>query len=130
MLNPLTSSLSPSAKSKGDRFASASTDTENNKNIIANHLPTLSCFFCDTSYIINIIDDSKIIVINQDRSFYDPSLSPTLFTNFQFRIEIFFDMMELVNLNAETVSVPKLNDNVVQIKVEQGAKEVLVQFLK
>ena len=39
-------------------------------------------------------------------------------------------MMELVNLNAETVSVPKLNENVVQIKVEQGAKEVLVQFLK
>jgi hypothetical protein len=63
VLNPLTSSLSPSAKSKGDRFASAKTDTENNKNIIANQLPTLSCFFCDTSYIINIIDDSRIIVI-------------------------------------------------------------------
>ena len=45
VLNPLTSSLSPSAKSKGDRFDSAKTDTENNKNIIANHLPTLSCFF-------------------------------------------------------------------------------------
>ena len=77
-----------------------------------------------------ILSHSKIIAIDQDRSFYDPLLSPTLFTNFQFRIEIFFDMMELVNLNAETVSVPKLNDNVVQIKVEQGAKEVLVQFLK
>ena len=65
-----------------------------------------------------------------DRSIFDLLLGPTLFTNFQFRIRIFFDMMELVNLNAETVSVPKLNDNVVQIKVEQGAKEVLVQFLK
>ena len=63
VLKPLTSSLSPSVKSKGDRFASANIDTENNKNIIGNHLPTLSCFFCDTSYIINIIDDSKIIVI-------------------------------------------------------------------
>lgn len=80
--------------------------------------------------IFLIISHCKMIVINQDRSIYDPLLSPTLFTNFQFRIEISFDMMELVNLNAETVSVPKLNDNVVQIKVEQGAKEVLVQFLK
>ena len=35
---------------------------------------------------------------------------------------------EIVTLNAEPVS--KLSDNVVQIKVEQGAKEVLVQFLK
>ena len=41
-----------------------------------------------------------------------------------------FDKMEeeIVTLNAEPVS--KLSDNVVQIKVEQGAKEVLVQFLK
>ena len=63
VLNPLTNSLSPSAKSKGERLASAKTDTKNNKNIIANHVPTLNCFFCDTSYIINIIDDKRIIVI-------------------------------------------------------------------
>lgn len=63
VLNPLTSSLSPSAKSKGDRFASARTETENNRNIIANHKLTLICFFWETSYIRNIIDDRRMIVI-------------------------------------------------------------------
>ena len=63
VLNPLTNSLSPSAKSKGDRLASAKTETENNKNIIANQTPTPIIFFWDTSYIKNIIDDSKIIDI-------------------------------------------------------------------
>ena len=84
------------------------------------------------SFILWFFNFSRFYIglSNLDVSIFDPSLSPTLFTNFQFRIRIFFDMMELVNLNAETVSVPKLNDNVVQIKVEQGAKEVLVQFLK
>jgi len=63
VLNPLTSSLSPSAKSNGDRLASAKTDTENKRNIIASHILTLTCFFWDTSYIRNIIDDKRIIVI-------------------------------------------------------------------
>ena len=51
VLNPLTSSLSPSAKSNGDRLASAKTDTENKRNIIASHILTLTCFFWDTSEI-------------------------------------------------------------------------------
>jgi len=63
VLNPLTNSLSPSAKSKGDRLASAKTETENNKNIIANQTPTPIIFFWETSYFKNIIDDSKMIDI-------------------------------------------------------------------
>ena len=38
--------------------------------------------------------------------------------------------MELVqNISGEAIPA-RLNDNVVQVKVEPGAKEVLVQFLK
>ena len=39
--------------------------------------------------------------------------------------------MELVqNIHGETIPAKLINDNVVQVKVEPGAKEVLVQFLK
>ena len=62
VLNPLTSSLSPSAKSKGDRLASARTDTEKSRNIMASHKATLTCFFWDTSYIKNIIEDKRMMV--------------------------------------------------------------------
>ena len=63
VLNPLTNSLSPSAKSNGDRLDSANTETEKSNNIIVNHIPTLTIFFWETSYIKNIIDDNKIIDI-------------------------------------------------------------------
>ena len=63
VLNPLTSSLSPSAKSNGDRLVSAKIETENKRNIIVSHILTLICFFCETSYIRNIIDDRRIMVM-------------------------------------------------------------------
>jgi len=44
VLNPETSSLSPSAKSKGLRFASASTLTANMRVIAVSHPQALSCF--------------------------------------------------------------------------------------
>jgi len=44
VLKPETSSLSPSAKSKGLRFASASTLTANMRVIAVSHPHALSCF--------------------------------------------------------------------------------------
>ena len=52
VLNPLTSSLSPSAKSKGDRLASARTETEKMRKTIENHVKTGMCFDCLRSYMI------------------------------------------------------------------------------
>lgn len=44
VLNPLTSSLSPSAKSKGDRFASAKILTANISITLIIHIETDNCF--------------------------------------------------------------------------------------
>jgi len=63
VLNPLTSSLSPSAKSKGDRLASASTLTVNIRNTLIIHLITTICLSWERSKIMNIRDPRTIIVI-------------------------------------------------------------------
>ena len=63
VLNPLTSSLSPSAKSKGERLASARTLTLNIKNVMNVQATAASCFSCAISHIINITDPRTIIVI-------------------------------------------------------------------
>lgn len=49
VLNPDTNSLSPSAKSNGDRLASASTLTLKIKKAIIFHLTHLNCFALDIS---------------------------------------------------------------------------------
>lgn len=49
VLNPDTNSLSPSAKSKGERLASANTLTLKSKNATQFHLTHLSCLYMDMS---------------------------------------------------------------------------------
>ena len=63
VLNPLTSSLSPSAKSKGERLASAKTLTLNIKNVMSVHAMAAICFSCEVSQRINITDPKTMIVI-------------------------------------------------------------------
>ena len=63
VLNPLTNSLSPSAKSKGDRLASARTLTLNIRKVIRLHDMADTCFSWPMSHKINITDPSTIIVI-------------------------------------------------------------------
>ena len=63
VLNPLTSSLSPSAKSKGERLASAKTLTLNIKNVMSVQVMAAICFSCEVSQRINITDPRTMIVI-------------------------------------------------------------------
>merc|ERR1719445_1491404 len=54
VLNPLTNSLSPSAKSKGDRLASARTLTLNIRKVIRLHDMADTCFSWPMSHKVDI----------------------------------------------------------------------------
>jgi len=55
VLNPLTNSDSPSAKSKGDRLDSARMETLNTIYIINIHIITPICVSCEKSYVVKIM---------------------------------------------------------------------------
>jgi len=67
VLNPDTSSDSPSAKSKGDRFASASTDTNNSSASAAAQAQAGAIFSCERSKWKNMTAPS--IVRDMDTSY-------------------------------------------------------------
>ena len=63
VLNPLTNSLSPSAKSKGERLASAKTLTANIKKTIVIQFIIGMAFSCPTSHVANITEPRTMMAI-------------------------------------------------------------------